>query len=306
MLLNFIRRYRRPLAWLVALVALAFLACILLDSGAELQRYPMTVEPLALALSFAALIVTLILAVPLWLWSLRWLGAPLSFAAAARIWFLSNAVRYVPGNIWQPVTMLVLARQRGVDEVRTATSVALNWILSNLSGLLVAGLYWAVDPDGPSRERLWLLPLITVAALAALHPAVLGRVLRLALRATRREETEHALTFARLLLLLLMHCGVWVCYGIAFAIFWSALYPLDWHELPRLTGVFAGAYAIGFLSLLTPSGLGVREGALVFFLSGIYPAAVVTVVALLSRVWLIVGELLCTALVLVTGWGKDA
>ena len=57
---------------------------------------------------------------------------------------------------------------------------------------------------------------------------------------------------------------------------------LDWRDLPRLTGAFAGAYAIGFLSLLTPSGLGVREGVLVFLLSGAYPAALVTVVALQS------------------------
>jgi uncharacterized membrane protein YbhN (UPF0104 family) len=296
--MNVIRRYRRPLAWGVAIVALIFLVRVLLDSSAELQRYPLTIEPGALALSFVALSVPLLLAVPLWVWGLRWLGASLALADAARIWFLSNTVRYVPGNIWQPLTMVVLARERGVDEVRTATSVALNWILSNLSGLLVAGVYWTVDPAAPSRERLWLLPLVVIVALLALHPAVLGRVLRLALRATGRAQTHAALGFGRLVWLLLLHCGVWVGYGVAFALFWSALYPFDWRELPRLTGVFAGAYAIGFLSLLTPSGLGVREGALVFFLSGVYPVAVVTVVALLSRVWLIAGELLCTGLVL--------
>jgi glycosyltransferase 2 family protein len=304
--MNVIRRYRTPLAWGVALLALMFLARVLLDSGAELQRYPLTIEPAALALSFVALSVPLLFAVPLWLWGLRWLGASLAPADAARIWFLSNSVRYVPGNIWQPVTMVVLAKERGVDEVRTATSVVLNWILSNLSGLLVAGLYWTVDPAVPSRERLWLLPLVALAALLALHPVVLGRALRLALRATGRPAADTALGYGRLIWLLLLHCAVWVGYGVAFAVFWSALFPLDWRELPRLTGVFAGAYAIGFLSLLTPSGLGVREGALVFFLSGVYPVAVVTVVALLSRVWLIAGELLCTGLVLLFTRGRHA
>ena len=304
--MNLIRRYRRPLAWAVALLALLFLGRVLLDSAAELRRYPLTVEPLTLALSFVALSVPLLLAVPLWLWGLRGLGGTLALADAARIWFLSNTVRYVPGSIWQPVTMVVLAKERGVDEVRTAASVALNWILSNLSGLLVAGLYWTVDPSAPSRERLWLLPLLVLGALLALHPAVLGRVLRLALRATGRAPLENNLGFGRLLALLLGQCVVWLGYGIAFATFWSALYPLDWRELPRLTGVFAGAYAVGFLSLLTPSGLGVREGALVFFLSGVYPLAVVTVVALLSRLWLIAGELLCTALVLLLTRGRHA
>jgi hypothetical protein len=50
----------------------------------------------------------------------------------------------------------------------------------------------------------------------------------------------------------------------------------------------------------------VREGALVFLLSGVYPTALVTVIALLSRVWLIVGELLCTGVVVVASRGRDA
>lgn len=300
-------RFRRPLAWLVALIALAFLARVLIDSGSELQRYPVTANPGFVLLALAALMAPLVLAVPPWQWSLRWLGAPpLSFAAAARIWFMSNFVRYVPGNVWQPVTMVVLARDRGIDEVRTATSATLNLLLSNLSALLVAGIYWALDPGGPSRDRLWLLLPISAGALACLHPAVLGRAMQLALRLTRRPPSEFHLSFGRVLLLLAFHGFIWIAYGVAFAVFWSALYPLDWHDLPRLTGAFAGAYAIGFLSLLTPSGLGVREGALVFLLSDAYPAALVTVVALLSRLWLIAGELICTALVLAVGTVRRA
>ncbi|MEP7200217.1 MAG: hypothetical protein ABI874_10390 [Chloroflexota bacterium] len=301
-----LRRFRRPLAWLVALVALAFLARVLLDSASELQRYPLTFDPLTLAVAFIALVVTLFCAVPLWQWSLCWLGAPLSFTVAARIWFLSNFVRYVPGNIWQPVTMVVLAKARGVDEVRTATSVALNWILSNVSALVVAGMYWALDPSSPTRERLWALPLIVGVTLAVLHPAVFGRALRFALRVTGGAETNISLSFTRLLSLLLLHGVTWIFYGVSFAIFWSAFYPLDGRDVPRLTGAFAGAYAIGFLSLLTPSGLGVREAALVFFLNSAYPVAVVTVIALLSRVWLISGELLCTGITLVITRGRHA
>ena len=122
--MNTLRRYRRPLAWAVAVLALLFLARVLLDSAAELQRYPLSVEPAMLALSFAALAVPLLLAVPLWLWGLRWLGASLPLVDAARIWFLSNTVRYIPGSFWQPLTMVVLAKERGVDEVHTAASVA--------------------------------------------------------------------------------------------------------------------------------------------------------------------------------------
>jgi uncharacterized membrane protein YbhN (UPF0104 family) len=121
------------------------------------------------------------------------------------------------------------------------------------------------------------------------------------LRLTRRPPSDLRLSFGQVLFLLVFHGFIWLTYGVAFTLFWSALFPLDMRDLPRLSGAFAGAYAIGFLSLLTPSGLGVREGALVFFLSGAYPPAVVAVVALLSRLWLIAAELLCTAVVLVVG-----
>ncbi len=296
--MTLLRRYKRPLQWFVALVALVFLVRILVDSWSELQRYPFTVQPIILAVSLVALILTLLFDVVSWLWSVRWLGASLAFVPAARIWFLSNVVRYIPGSVWQPLTLIVLSKERGVGEVHTATSLALNWILSNLSGLLVALIYWIANPASPSLERLWLLPIVVLAAFMALHPALLDRVLRLLSKAARQTNVPVMLSFNRLLFLLLVHCLSWLCYGLSFAIFWNALYPLDWRELPRLIGAFAGAYVIGFVSVLTPSGLGVREGALVFFLSGAFPVAVVTVIALLSRVWLIVGELMCTGLVL--------
>ena len=80
--MNLIRRYRRPLAWALAIVVLIFLVRVLVDSASELQRYPITVEPIMLVLSFAALSVPLLLAVPLWLWGLRWLGASLALPDA--------------------------------------------------------------------------------------------------------------------------------------------------------------------------------------------------------------------------------
>jgi glycosyltransferase 2 family protein len=40
----------------------------------------------------------------------------LPFSDAARIWFLSNLAKYVPGNIWSLTTMGVMARRRAYRE----------------------------------------------------------------------------------------------------------------------------------------------------------------------------------------------
>ena len=70
-----------------------------------------------------------------------------------------------------------------------------------------------------------------------------------------------------------------------------SVFLLDWRELPTLTGQYALAWVVGFLSFLTPSGLGVREGTLAYLLSHHLSPVTATLVALLARIWFLLGEL---------------
>ena len=58
-----------------------------------------------------------------------------------------------------------------------------------------------------------------------------------------------------------------------------------------MVAAYAAAYAVGFLALLTPAGLGVREGVLVVALAPVLPAGPALVVALSSRLWMMLVEL---------------
>ncbi|MBI5957020.1 MAG: hypothetical protein HY871_08465, partial [Chloroflexi bacterium] len=62
--------------------------------------------------------------------------------------------------------------------------------------------------------------------------------------------------------------------------------------------VFAASYVIGFLSLLTPSGLGVREGVMILLLAPAFSLPVATVISIVSRLWMISGELFGTGVAL--------
>lgn len=53
----------------------------------------------------------------------------------------------------------------------------------------------------------------------------------------------------------------------------------------KAAGAFSGAMVLGFLAVIVPGGLGVREGVLVFLLSSSMPLPVTTLVALLYRLW---------------------
>src|SRR6202043_3085224 len=44
------------------------------------------------------------------------------FIDAARIWFLSNLGKYVPGNVWSLTAMGEMARKRGISAIAAAGS----------------------------------------------------------------------------------------------------------------------------------------------------------------------------------------
>ena len=69
---------------------------------------------------------------------------------------------------------------------------------------------------------------------------------------------------------------------------------------------YAAAYAVGFLSLVPPAGLGVREGVLTVALAQIMPAGAALAVALLSRLWMMLVELLGAGLMQLLGRDRGA
>jgi hypothetical protein len=226
-----------------------------------------------------------------WLWGLalgRYAGTRPS--AGARIWFLSNLARYVPGNIWSYVGAVELGRREGVARRVTLAVMALTQVLS--VGVAVAAGLPVLLAERARLGRPALLGALVVAAGAGLAVLFRGRLLALARRRVPgfdpRELTPSAGTVAWLVAGYALY---WAVTGLAFAALVAALHPLAAGDVPLVVATYAAAYAAGFLALLTPAGLGVREGVLVVALAPVLPAGPALVVALVSRVWMMLVEL---------------
>ena len=100
-------------------------------------------------------------------------------------------------------------------------------------------------------------------------------------------STPSAATVA---LLVAGYAVYWAVTGLAFATLVASVYPLAASDVPLVVAAYAAAYAAGFLALLTPAGLGVREGVLVVALAPVLPAGPALVVALVSRLWMMLVE----------------
>ena len=81
------------------------------------------------------------------------------------------------------------------------------------------------------------------------------------------------------------------CRGLAFFFFVRGLASVSWKHAGILTACYAFAWIVGFLSFLTPGGLGIREGLLGLLLANYMPIPQATLIALLSRVWMLSAEI---------------
>jgi hypothetical protein len=208
----------------------------------------------------------------------------------ARIWFLSNLARYVPGNVWSYVGAVELARREGVARRVTLAVMALTQVLS-VGVALLAGLP-VLLAERARLGRPALLGAVVVAAGAVLAAVFRRQLLGLARRRLPGFDPAGLTPSAGTVAWLVAGYAVyWAVTGLAFAALVASLYPLAPSDVPVVVAAYAAAYAAGFLALLTPAGLGVREGVLVVALAPVLPAGPALVVALLSRVWMMLVEL---------------
>jgi glycosyltransferase 2 family protein len=246
-------------------------------------------EPGLFALATALLALSYGLVACLWGLALH-RAAGTRVAAGARIWFLSNLARYVPGNVWSYVGAVELARREGVARRVTLAVMALTQILS--VGVAVAAGLPVLLAERARLGRPALLGALVVAAAAALAAVFRRQLLGLARRRMPGfDPAGLAPSAATVAWLAAGYAVYWAVTGLAFAALVASLYPLAPADVPVVVAAYAAAYAAGFLALLTPAGLGVREGVLVVALAPVLPAGPALVVALLSRVWMMLVEL---------------
>jgi glycosyltransferase 2 family protein len=285
-------RNRGRARWLtvaVLTVVAVFFAVTLTARWREVISLKWQPRPGLFALACVLLALSYALVACLWGLALR-RAAGTTLLAGARIWFLSNLARYVPGNLWSYVGAVELARREGVARPRTLAVMALTQVLS-VAVALLAGLP-VLLAERARLGRPALLGVVAVAVVAAVAATFRRQLLGLARRRVPGLDAGGlAPSPGTVALLTVGYACYWAVTGLAFAALVASVHRLPAGDVPLVVAAYAAAYAVGFLSLLTPAGLGVREGVLVVALAPVLPAGPALAVALVSRVWMMVAEL---------------
>jgi uncharacterized membrane protein YbhN (UPF0104 family) len=256
------------------------------------------------ALSALVVLATYALLIEAWRLVVRAWGGHLGFGTAARIWSVSNLGRYLPGKVWSIAAMGLLARRAGVSAVAATGSSILVTLVNVAAGfavLLLAGSRaLALVAPGEAGKRLAVSVALAVTAGLVVLPWALPSLARVAVRLLRREVVLPTIAPEQLWLVVLANVAAWFGYGAAFLLLGRAVLPgsasvvLSAGSWLDATAVFTASYLAGYLALVVPGGLGVRELAMVAVLTGLGITGNVEawLLALASRLWLTVLELL--------------
>lgn len=214
-------------------------------------------------------------------------GIRISYSQALRLYNLSQLGKYIPGSIWQFVGRAAAYRTyfgATIGQIRDSLITENLWTALGAAvvGILFCGvpLWRFLSGEAPWALVWWLATLtgtgvLAIAALLLWRPSAPLRYIRSA-APTKRVALVQAL--------------IWLFLGLSF---WS-LARAGGVAVPIVyaTGLFAGAFATGFLTPFAPAGLGVRDAVLVFGLLPYATQGQALAVAVAARLIYLASELL--------------
>lgn len=294
------------------IVIAVFVVRTLIDQWHAVRGQPIDVHPNwpIIAASAGVVLATYAVLIEAWRRILVSWDASLPFWPAARIMSVSRLGLYVPGRVWQITAMAGMAKSANVNVSAAAGSAILNTVLNIAMGFLVALVagWRSFDAISQGRTGLGVALLVFVLSAVLLLPTALPFILDAARKVTGKDVPAVTLPHRAVYLAIVANIVAWLLYGAAFELFVLGVTGHAPGAYTDYVTAFAWPYLAGYLALIVPGGLGVREGMLAITLAELHLAtpATAAVIAVSSRLWLSVLEVVPGVLfLLLTRAGKS-
>lgn len=255
--------------------------------------------PSLLALPVAILLST-------WSWQLLVdeLGEPIGVARGAQIFLVGQLGKYLPGSVWAYVLQIELGRRAGLARARIFTATLFSLAVAVVAALLAGSLVlpgFIRDYDA-LRGLVWLYLLLPVG-LVCLHPRILQRLVGLGFRILRRPQPDHPVRARAVALSLAAALASYSFFGLhLWLLVRGVTEGSDRPSLLVAIGTMAIAMISGLFFFLLPSGAGVRELVIVTALAPTIGSGEAIAIAAVSRVLIIVADLVTAASAAGLGW----
>lgn len=240
--------------WLVAVVA-GGIYYVVKNYDAAIQ-YISTIEPVKLIISFLLIVAVRILNVDLIQRSLVIVGWKPNFSRAFSLVSISQLGKYIPGGIWQFVARFGAYKENQLSNKDMGKSFLIEniWLVAGAFFCSLAFLFLSIPNSVVEKYQIFLSVQLRVLLTLVCIFAWLLTLVIIEHRFDPRTKGSHA----RIVLTQFVTQAVmWILTGISFYVLLPVAGSLN--DICFSIGAFGLAFLAGYVVIIAPGGIGVRE-----------------------------------------------
>ncbi len=297
---------KQVVGWLLAGIIIYILFRTIYNNRQELYDWDWQINWLNAVLAIISLLTAYITASQAWRVMLHGFGHNVRLHESFRVVYLANLGRYIPGKVWQVIGMVGLAKEVNVPARVSLASFALVQAYAlPASFLLVPLLLWRSDALASLevyRDIVYAFMAVVFLGFLILFfwPNGLDWALNKILKMFKQEPVGYKPSFGNRISIFIWYIITWIFFGLSFHFFLKALIPEPALDFKFATGAYIAAYNLGYIALISPGGLGVREGVITALLATSLGQPIAASISLIHRILITIAEAFISLLALLT------
>jgi hypothetical protein len=280
-------------------ISFAILGLLVYRQREILLTYKWQFHPIPIILTFLLFSFTLFWAAIVWGWILNSLGSKVEYIKHVRYYLISNLAKRIPGTIWYIAGRFQLYAADGVSKNITAVASGIEMILITLAGILLVLAISTKTIAQYYHSPLFLI-LIFLLGIILLHPKVIRWVM------TKRKIEAKSINYFFIVKGISFYIISWIIGGIILFEIGNIIYPIANTNIIYFINSWALVGVISTIFFFSPSNFGVTEIGLSLLLSNIIPSSIAVIIAVATRIIMILIEIIWTSLFLLVKTPKKA
>lgn len=290
------------IGWPLSFISIAFIIKLVIDKSSQLNLDFSKINIFYLLLGIFLFFVYYIFRSLLWQMTLKEKGHKIPFKENMYRFAFSEIKRYAPGNIWSFLSRGVLFNEAGVDKKTLGISLIadVQLVIIGCGIISLLSIPWLLKSSELQSQLFGLLP---VSAIAIAIFFIVTSIIYTKKYDSSKSMLLHSSRFWKNFFLpgfglnskvklIVLSTFTYFIFGVGNFFTLLSIYNIGFNEFLNLSSFFTFSLLVGYLSFITPMGLGVREGVATLGLSKITTLTNAGAIAIFTRIVLILSELL--------------
>lgn len=283
------------IGWPLSLISLFFIGKLIYSNASYLQNLQ-NINYFFLSIGIIFFLLYFFLRSVLWHELTKEKGNNFSFKKSAYLWEISEIKRYTPGNIWSFLSRTRLFTKENMTTQNMIYSLFNETILIILGCFLVSTIYISYLFNNSLINYL-LIILSPLSIFMYVFAHKINKNLKFKGIFTKIKSFFPGDNYNHNFKIYILSFFAFLMFGIATYFSSVAIFYLNPKDILQIISLSVFSLLIGYLSIVTPMGLGVREGVMTFGLSYFINLSSAGLISIFTRIIFILSEIIFLALI---------